>query len=254
MAAAVAACLVSSAPTVWRLNRLPWPVGNSGSPGSPERSLNPGGQDRNGLAGQGRRALLSSFAGDLAVSTGAELDVIDVKADELRYAHAGLDHEQQQRMVAAAEPGAGVGSGEQRLDLCRVEVVDDGVLVAFGRDRHHPGDRPGVLGVAQRSEPVERMDRCEPRVTRARTVVAVVFEVVEERPDQRRVEVVEIELERLFAGLLAREGQEQPECVAICSDRLRAGVALRDQTIGEPCLQCRGECGHHSTSPSWPRR
>jgi hypothetical protein len=40
-------------------------------------------EDRDGLAGQGCRALLPSFARDLDVGAGAEVDVADADADEL---------------------------------------------------------------------------------------------------------------------------------------------------------------------------
>jgi len=49
-----------------------------------------------------------------------------------------------------------------------------------------------------------------------------VFEVVEERANQRRVEIVEVQLEWLLAGLLLREGEQQPERVAVSADRLGA--------------------------------
>ena len=43
-----------------------------------------------------------------------------LQADELGDAQPGLDREQQQRVVAPAEPGVAVGRGEKRLDLVEV--------------------------------------------------------------------------------------------------------------------------------------
>ena len=99
------------------------------------------------------------------------------------------------------------------------------------------------------SESVEGVDRSEPGVAGAGTVAPVVFEVGEERADQRRVEIVEVQLERLLAGLLAREAEQQPERVTVGGDRLRTGVALGDQTVGEERLEGGCEQGHESTSP-----
>jgi len=65
--------------------------------------------------------------------------------------------------------------------------------------------RRGVLGVAQGGVAVERVDRRQPGVAGPRAVASVFFEVFEERADQRRVEVVEVQLEGLLAGLLVRE-------------------------------------------------
>ena len=91
----------------------------------------------------------------------------------------------------------------------------DHALVAFGGDRHDPSDRLEVLGVHERCVPVEGVDRCQPVVARPRAVAAVLFEVVEERADQRRVEVVDVQLTGLFADLFGREREQQPEGVTV---------------------------------------
>ena len=98
---------------------------------------------------------------------GAEVDVADAQADQFGDAHPGLDHQCQQCTVAAAEPGAAVGRGEQRGDLGEVEVADGAAFVALGRDRHDPRDRVRVLGVFERGETVERVDRAEAGVAGA---------------------------------------------------------------------------------------
>ena len=114
-------------------------------------------------------------------------------------------------MVAPTQPGAAVGRGEQRLDLVEVEVGEARSLVAFEGDRDHPADRVKVLGVAQGGVLVERVDRRQPGVAGAGAVAAVCLEVVEERADQLRVEVVDVQLARLLAGLLGGEREQQPE-------------------------------------------
>ena len=81
----------------------------------------------------------------------------------------------------------------------------------------------------ERGEPVEGVNRAEPRVAGPRTVAAFVFEVAEERADQRRVQVVDVQLEWLLTSLVVREAQQQPERVAVGGDSLRAGIALGDQ-------------------------
>jgi hypothetical protein len=88
------------------------------------------------------------------VGADAEVDIADAQAGKFGDADPGLDHQRRQRMVAAAEPGAQIGSGEQRLDLAQVEVADDVALVAFGRDRHDPRGGVRVFGVFQRRVPV----------------------------------------------------------------------------------------------------
>ncbi len=78
------------------------------------------------------------------------------------------------------------------------------------------------------------MDRCQARVARPGAVAAVVLEVFKERADQRRVEVVEVQLARLFAGLLLCEAEQQPECVSVGGDRLRVRRTSHSQQHAAP--------------------
>jgi len=110
-------------------------------------------------------------------------------------------------VIAPAEPAALVRCGQQRLDLRRVEVADVLALMAFGGDGHHPGDRLGVLGMLQGGVPEEGVDRRQPVVARAATVAAIGLQVGEEGTDQRRIEVCEVQLEGLLAGLLVGVGE-----------------------------------------------
>jgi hypothetical protein len=66
------------------------------------------------------------------------------------------------------------------------------------------------------------VDRRQAVVAGAGAVAPFCFEVVEERADQRRVEIVEVQLARLLAGPLGGEREQQPEGVAVGGDGLRA--------------------------------
>jgi hypothetical protein len=83
----------------------------------------------------------------------------------------------------------------------------------------------------ERGETVERVDRAEAGVAGAGAVAAVAFEVDEEGADQCRVEVIDVQLERLLAGLVVREAQQQRERVAVGGDRARARVTLGDASM-----------------------
>jgi len=76
------------------------------------------------------------------------------------------------------------------------------VVGPFRRYRQDPLDVGGVFGVTQRGEPEQGVDRGEAGVVGADVVGAVVFEMVEERRDQRRVEVVDVEPVGRLAGAL----------------------------------------------------
>ena len=75
-------------------------------------------------------------------------------------------------------------------------------------------------------------------------VAALCFEVVEELADQRRVQVAEVQVGGLLAGVAGGEGEQQPPGVAVGGDGVRAGVALAGQPVGEERLQGRSERGH----------
>jgi hypothetical protein len=55
---------------------------------------------------------------------------------------------------------------------------------------------------------------------------------------QWRVEILDLELARLLAGLALSEAEQQPEGVAICSDGVLADALLVDQPLGEERLAC----------------
>src|SRR5206468_3083596 len=77
---------------------------------------------------------------------------------------------------------------------------------------------------------------------------ALVLEVREERDDRGRVEILEHKLGWRLPGPLVQERQQQPEAVAVGGDRVRAGVALAGETIGEERLQQRRQRGHRGPS------
>ena len=165
------------------------------------------------------------------VRAGAEVDVAAGQGRSARRPaarsgrRAGSD-----RVVAAAEPGAAVRGGEQRVDLGLGEVADERAVVALGRDRQHPLDRARVLGVAQRGVAVEasgsrRAGRCGSAALLPRSVRG--------GPGTRRSAARRGRRGRArWADLpvaLRGEAEQQPERVAVGGDRVRAGVALADQ-------------------------
>jgi len=60
-----------------------------------------------------------------------------------------LDGQGQQRVVAPTDPGVAVGDGEDRLDLRFGQELDDPAVETFLRDRQHPCDLRGVLGMSE---------------------------------------------------------------------------------------------------------
>jgi hypothetical protein len=61
--------------------------------------------------------------------------------------------------------------------------------------------------------------------------------MVQERPDQRCIEIVDIKLVRCLAGAPLREVQQKTNRVAVGGDGVRTSVALPNQSLGEEGLQ-----------------
>jgi hypothetical protein len=147
-------------------------------------------------------------------------------------------------VVAAAEPGRAIGCGQQRVDLVGGEETDDGPVASLGRDRQHPADVVGVFGCVQRRVTEQRSNRGQASVAGGGAVGAFGFQVVQERGDQRGVEVREVETARGGSRCAGGELQQQPPGVAVGGDRVGTGAALPDQLVGEESLQDRGQRGH----------
>ncbi len=114
-----------------------------------ERSALPGGQDwcvgdcgrfgqpvAQDVTGDGRQrsdTVLAALAVACDVGAGAEVDVTSGQCDELGDPEPALDSEDEHRVVASSGPGGLVAGAEQRVDLEVGEVVDDGVVAAFGK-------------------------------------------------------------------------------------------------------------------------
>jgi hypothetical protein len=103
-----------------------------------------------------------------------------------------------------------------------------------------------VLGVVKRHVCEQRVDRREAVVATAHAVAASVLKVLQERSDQRRVELGDVQLAGRLAGPLGSEAEQQPERLAIGGDRVRAGSALGDQPVAEVGLHRGRECAHRT--------
>src|SRR5207302_6033772 len=185
---------------------------------------------------------------------GAEVDVAGAQAGQLRDPQAGLHGNIQQGAVPAPGPGAAVRGGQQGLDFCLVEVADLPPLAAPGGDVQHPGDERGVLGVAERRVAEERPDRGQPGVAGAGAVFPFLLKMAEEACDERGVEVADVELAGLLAGSVMSETQQEPPGVPVGGDRMRTGVTLADEPLGEVGLEGGGERAHACLPAARSRR
>jgi hypothetical protein len=192
-------------------HRRPGPAGEQGVARVPGLLGEPGGEDLGGVRGERGYPLFPALSRAGDVGPGAEEDVSPGEGGELGDPQAGLDGEREQRAVAPSGPGGGVRGGEQRGGFGLGEVGDELAVEPLGRDGRDPLDDGRVVEVTQGREAEQGMDRGQAGVAGTDAVAALVFEMVQERADQRGVEVGDLQAGGLFPGLAGGEVQEQPE-------------------------------------------
>src|ERR1035437_3915613 len=138
-------------------------------------------------------SLLPPLAEGVHVGAAAERHVLAFEPDELGDPKPRLDRESEHRVIASAGPTLLIADREERGYLVFVEVSDEIYLGSLVRDRQDAPDRAGVLRMVQRQVGEQRMDRREARVARHRSVPPLALEMLEERRDERRVELGDVE-------------------------------------------------------------
>src|SRR4051794_15720147 len=123
---------------------------------------------------------------------------------------------------------AAIGSTQEGVDFGAVEerhVGSIGPLWWYGK---HSLDERGMLRVAEGSEPEHRVDGGQPGVAAADAVASGPLQVVEERGDGGRVEVVEVQLRGRLSLALLGEAEKEAERIPVGGDGVVAGPSLAD--------------------------
>lgn len=110
---------------------------------------------------------------------GPDDDVAAAQSDELADPQAGLHRQDQQGVIATANPGRAIRCCQQRLELWPGEEGDDLAIDTLLGDCEDPLDK-GAVFVGEGGEVEERVHGGEPGVAGAGTVVADGFEVLKE--------------------------------------------------------------------------
>ncbi len=193
-ATAVRQCLRTRCSSASRLSRSPRIDGNSGllsslSVADPRR------QQFGRVAAKRRGALLPALAHAADMRAATEHHVAAPQAHQFGCPQAGLDREQEQRMIAPSRPCRAIRCRQQRRDLFGVEERHRALhiaLVGHGEDALAV-QQPGRIGHRDVAE--ERADRGEPGVAAARAVTARGLAMDEEVGDQIGVDVLDRELD-----------------------------------------------------------
>src|SRR6202049_2565293 len=88
------------------------------------------------------------------------------------------------------------------------------------------------------------MDGGQSRVSCPHGVSAITFEVVQERPDQGGVKVLEPKAGWGFAGLSFDETEQEAKGVSVSGDGVGARPALGHEPLGEERFECGGQRAH----------
>ena len=232
--------------TASRLSGRPVLVGNSGSVGLPVAFGQPDAQDRDG---QGQQRGVPFSCGPCPGSARALRRPRTTSAQVRPVSSETRSPVWTASTIRAWSRRPVQVDRSQAASRASISVVgEEGDQVAFeplGRDGQHPLDRRGVLGMVQRGVAEQRVDRGQAGVAGAHSVAALGFQVSQERPDQRGVQVGEVQLAGLGVRVRsAGEAQQQPEGVAVAGDGVRAGLALADEPVGEKRLQGGRQLAH----------
>jgi len=169
----------------------PVQVGEQGAGAVPRRLVEPRPESDSGVPCQWGASFLPAFADAPHVRAGAEMDGVPVQADQLGEAQAGLGREQQQGVVAAAEPRRPVGRGKDRFDLDAREEMHFTLIVSLARYREHALDEGTVSRLFEGYKPEEEADGSQAQVACRDAGAALRLEIGQERADERRVQLIE---------------------------------------------------------------
>src|SRR5436190_7374884 len=137
-----------------------------------------------------------------------------------------------------------------------IRSVEQGLHFLLDQIRHQPsvglleGDRQnathlpncGWLTVLQKPE--ERPDGSQADVSRLRGIATCGLQMLQERADQRGVQLLQHQSRRRHLEFLRGELEQTLEAVGVRIASVSAGATLADQILAEECLHVRCERGH----------
>src|ERR1700674_1178490 len=100
----------------------------------------PGGEDGPRVLAQRRTSFLASLADHAHMRASTHVQILTLKAGQLRQAQPSLNCQQEQRMVAASGPPALIWHCQQRIDLLSIQERHECPREALSRDGQHALD------------------------------------------------------------------------------------------------------------------
>jgi hypothetical protein len=171
------------------------------------------------------------------VSTCTDRDIIAFQPSHFGLAQSRLRCHQKEGVITPAKPGALIGRGEQRLDLWTGEEMHLGPREALAGDSQHALDLSGMFRHFERDISKEGVNGSQPQIPAAGTQTSMLLQMIEKRHDQWGIDRLEGQLRRRGVQPLVGKLQQQAEAIAIRTDRMRTGLPLLHETLGEESFQ-----------------
>src|SRR5688572_5753756 len=134
---------------------------------------------------------------------------------QFRYAHAGLDCDEDQGMVAATNPCISIRLLQDRFDFLPSEKIHEFLVVALtwdGKDLLH---QSAVLGCLERDVSEKRSNCAQPLVPAPRCYTAGLFQMVQEADNAIGVQITDPDCSWLFLQGLVDILDQKPKGIAI---------------------------------------
>jgi hypothetical protein len=177
--------------------------------------------------------LLATLAVENNLQRTNELKVSWPEVHDLLDPCAGVEHCEQQRVIAATVGAGEVRAIEEDPNLVGIKVLHDSGISALERDGEQTLAQLDVLRVAGRCVPRERMNGGQPNVPRRSSVAPMALEMVQKGEDLRRFEIIEVQEDDRSIVALRQEAEKERESVSIAPHGVRAGSADLRKMIGE---------------------
>lgn len=231
------------------LRWTPRALGKTGSEGWPRRSRSHVRRSATVSLRRGVQRSFRPFPRQRRLRTASEVDVLDAETGQLGASQSRLDGDHEQRMVPPTGPAFAVGCGEQGLDFGPGQIIHLPLLEFLVRHRQHPMHHGAPPGLLQGHVAEKGTNRREPDVARTRRQATRLLGVIEERADQRGIEILQGHPSGRFLETVLGETEELPKRVAIADNGVRAHLPLAHKAIREEGLEEpreRGRRGHRT--------
>ena len=199
--------------------------------GAAWRLAQPGLQHGTGGFGQRRTAFLATLADDPQVSTASRDEVLSFEPGHFGQPKPRLHRREDEGVVASARPCASIRRRKQRVDFRAAQKTDQLARESLARDREHSLDLHRVGRQFERRVAKEGMDRGESQIAAPNAQAAAGLEVLQERGDQRCVDLLEGEPRGRPSETLVREDQELSEGVRRAGFTVSSGAKTGAVTL-----------------------